>query len=178
MYGFCSNNALYSVSRSFAIFIFLLNLLNTWCCYNFESNLSFMWHMKVLLVKKECNVVLKSSNHEEISFPHWFIFVFTLYIIGVMLSKKCCRNWEVDSHIGDVVYRRGRFKAFALCPGSVVFIIVIGEWNFLRHFPFSNDYRTPLMRFCVGVLVLIRNWTVKTPSNFHYQVASLPFIIK
>ena len=83
--------------------------------------------MKVLLVKKECNVVLKSSNHEEISFPHWFIFVFTLYIIGVMLSKKCCRNWEVDSHIGDVVYRRGRFKPFALCPGSVVFIIVIGE---------------------------------------------------
>ena len=92
-----------------------------------------------------------------------------------MLSKKCCRNWEVDGHIGDVVYKRGRFKPFALCPDSTVFIIVIGEWNFLRHFPFSNDYRTPLMRFCVGVLVLIRNWTVKTPSNFHYQVASLNF---
>ena len=39
MYGFCSNNALYSASLSFTIFIFILNPFNTWDCNYFESNL-------------------------------------------------------------------------------------------------------------------------------------------
>ena len=42
MYGYCSNNALHSLSCSFAIFIFLLNPFNTWQCYYFESNVAYI----------------------------------------------------------------------------------------------------------------------------------------
>ena len=48
MYRFCSSNALYAASLSFTMFIFLLNPYNTRDCYYFESNLSLVWHMKVL----------------------------------------------------------------------------------------------------------------------------------
>ena len=45
MYGFCSNNGVYLASLSFAMFIFFISL---WDCY-FKSNLSLIYHMKVLV---------------------------------------------------------------------------------------------------------------------------------
>ena len=44
--------------------------------------------MKVLLIKMEFNVVMWSYKYEEITFPQKFIFVFTPYITGAMLSKN------------------------------------------------------------------------------------------
>ena len=41
MSGYCSNNALHSLSYAFAMFIFLLNPFNTWQCYYFESNVTY-----------------------------------------------------------------------------------------------------------------------------------------
>ena len=54
----------------------------------FPTNLTMVWYAKVLLIKEECNVVLQSSKHEEITFPHEYLFVFTLYITGAILSKN------------------------------------------------------------------------------------------
>ena len=50
-------------------------------CY-FESNLSVALLIKVFLTKKACNVVLKSSKHQSITFPR-VCFVFILYFIGI-----------------------------------------------------------------------------------------------
>lgn len=47
--------------------------------------------------------------------------------------------------------------------------------NFLRQFPSFNGYRTPLLRFCGGVL--IRNWRAKTTFNFHHKVASIYYTL-
>ena len=49
IYGFCSKNVLYSASVSFTIFIFLLTSFDTWHCYYFKSNLTFVLHMKCCL---------------------------------------------------------------------------------------------------------------------------------
>ena len=38
--------------------------------------------------KKACNVVLKCFKHEEITFPHEFIFVFIPYFIWVMSKRE------------------------------------------------------------------------------------------
>ena len=43
---------------------------------------------KNLRIRKECNFVLYSSKHEEITFHHEFTFVLTPYILGALLSKK------------------------------------------------------------------------------------------
>ena len=86
MYGFCSNNALYSGSL-YSIY------------YSFNS----FWYMRLLLFqnkshpvdvyksdpyKKGSNIVVGSFEHEGITFPHPFIFVLIPYFIGVILSKK------------------------------------------------------------------------------------------
>ena len=52
MYGFCNNNALYSASLLFKMFIFLLTSFETWDCHYFGSNLSLVSLIKVLLIKK------------------------------------------------------------------------------------------------------------------------------
>ena len=71
--------------------------------------------MKVLLAKKACNIALKSSKHEEITFP----LVFILHFMGVILPKKV-QKWEglekkkkkEELAIKGGVYRRG-FQAFS-----------------------------------------------------------------
>ena len=65
MCGFCRNNAPYSAILSFTMFIFLLNHFNTWDCYFFESSLSLVCHIKILLIKKK-KCFLKRSKHDEI----------------------------------------------------------------------------------------------------------------
>ena len=52
MHGFCSNDAIYSASLSFTLFIFLLTLFDTFSCYYFKSDLSLLMHVKVLFIKK------------------------------------------------------------------------------------------------------------------------------
>ena len=56
MYGFCSNDALYSLCVSFRVFIFLLTPFDTWDCYYLGSYLSLVLLMKVLLIKNTCNL--------------------------------------------------------------------------------------------------------------------------
>ena len=69
------------------MFIFLLTPFDTKECYCFESNLSL-----VLLIIKVCNIVLKSSKHEEAYFPHDFIFVSSLFHWDNIV-KKCFQKW-------------------------------------------------------------------------------------
>ena len=62
----------------------------------FRIKSGYMAYESVAYKKKKFNVVLYSSKREEIIFAHEFIFVFTAYIIGVTLSKKCCQSWGVQ----------------------------------------------------------------------------------
>ena len=91
-YGSCSNNALYLASLSFIITVFLLPPFNIWDCYYFKSNLILVLIIKMFFTKKTCNVVLRFSNHEKITFPHEFIFVFIMYFFGVILSKTIVKK--------------------------------------------------------------------------------------
>ena len=87
MYRFCSNNALYSAVLSFTMFIFLLHLFNTWDCYYFEPNINLMWHIKVLLMKKEYRFVV--SERWRNNFPSWVcFFVYPEYHWGDIIVKK------------------------------------------------------------------------------------------
>ena len=52
MYGFCSNNALYSTSISFTMFVFRFILFDTWHYYFFGSNFGLVSPIKVLFIKK------------------------------------------------------------------------------------------------------------------------------
>ena len=42
--------------------------------------------------KKACNIVFKSSKNENLTLPNEFFFVFILYFIGAILSKKSCQK--------------------------------------------------------------------------------------
>ena len=91
-YGSCSNNALYLASLSFIITVFLLPPFNIWDCYYFKSNLILVLIIKMFFTKKTCNVVLRFSKHEKITFPHEFIFAFIMYFFGVILSKTIVKR--------------------------------------------------------------------------------------
>lgn len=83
---FCSSNALYSLSLSFIMFFLLLNPFNNWDCY-----LSLVWHMKKLLIKKECSLVLGSWRN---IFPSCVDFIICLiyhwcnFVEGGRFKKK------------------------------------------------------------------------------------------
>ena len=93
MYGFCNNNALYSARLSFTMFVFLNS-------FRYQRLLLFRIKshptIKVFLTKTACNVLLKSSKHEEVTFLHEFIFVFILYFIGSILSKNVKNGGKRD----------------------------------------------------------------------------------
>ena len=77
MYGFYSDNALYSGSFSFAVFIFTLSHFETWHCYYFESSLSVLIYIKVLLIKKHkilfCSLLnMKKQFSLMCLFSCWF----------------------------------------------------------------------------------------------------------
>ena len=68
-----SNFFFYNVYYSF-------NSFDTKACYYFEPNISLVLLIKVFLTKKmECNYILKSFKHEEItsSFESFFFFLFS-----------------------------------------------------------------------------------------------------
>ena len=56
-YGFCSSDALYSSNLSFGMFIFLLTAFNISDIYYFRLNLSHVLLIKVLFIKRACNIV-------------------------------------------------------------------------------------------------------------------------
>ena len=58
----------------------------------------------MLLIKKECNIVLQCSKHEEYISVMSFFFVFALFIIEGILSKK-----KKSSKVGrsEKIYKGG-----------------------------------------------------------------------
>ena len=92
VYGFCSNNALYSAILSVTMFIFLLNPFNTWDCYYFETNINLMCHIKVLLMKKEyCFAVSETWRN---NFPSWVCFcVYLKFQWGDIVLKNNFEGW-------------------------------------------------------------------------------------
>ena len=54
---------------------------------------------KIVLVWKERNIVLQSSQHEEITFLHVFIFAFIPDIILVILSKMLSKMKEFGKNL-------------------------------------------------------------------------------
>ena len=73
------------------LFFFLLLLIRD-TCYYFGSNLRLVLLMKVLFMKKVCNVVFQSSKNEEMTLPHEFIFLLIRYFIGTKLSRKFVKS--------------------------------------------------------------------------------------
>ena len=62
--------------------VFISKQISAWCGIR-----------KVLLIKKPgCDVVLYSSKHGEITFPHEFLFEFTQYNIKEILSKTVVKG--------------------------------------------------------------------------------------
>ena len=66
---------------------FLLTHSDTRDCYYFESNLSLVLPINVLLIEKACKVDLYSPKQEEILFAHEFIFVLIMYCFGRYCQK-------------------------------------------------------------------------------------------
>ena len=66
---------------------FLLTHSDTRDCYYFESNLSLVLPINVLLIEKACKVDLYSPKQEEILFVHEFIFVLIMYCFGRYWQK-------------------------------------------------------------------------------------------
>ena len=84
MYWFYSDNAL---CFSFTVFIFLLSPFDTWDRYYFESSLSVLMYIKVLLKKKHKILFYNLLNMEKqfclmCLFPCW-------------LPKKINQKWKV-----------------------------------------------------------------------------------
>ena len=87
MYRFYSSNTFYSSCYQFTVFIF----------FNSFWYLPLLFQIKYqpcVTYKKAFNVFLRSPKHEDIKFPHKFIFVFFLYLIGAILSKRY-QKWEI-----------------------------------------------------------------------------------
>ena len=69
--------------------------------------------------KKAFNIFLRSPKHEEVKFPHKFIFVFFLYLIGAILSKRY-QKWEIrgknikgsGSGVGEGELSKERWRGF------------------------------------------------------------------
>ena len=79
--------AKYSLLKSFICIIFLLHPFNTRDCYYFTSNVSLVWHIKVMFVKKY-NVVLQSWKHKGTTFAHELF----LWLSHTCLGQYCQKN--------------------------------------------------------------------------------------
>ena len=82
MYGFCSNNALYSASFSAKMFII-------------SDEISAGVAYKSVAYKKAFNAIFQSSRNEEIILPHEFISVFIRYFIRTILMELSSQKWGV-----------------------------------------------------------------------------------
>ena len=61
---------LFTQQVSECFFFFFLTPFDTWDCYYFGLNLSFVLFTKVFFYKKACNFAFKSSENQEITLPH------------------------------------------------------------------------------------------------------------
>ena len=113
MYGFCSNNTLYSACLSSTISVFLLNFFDTRHCNYFKPNLSVLIYIKVLLIKKPHNTVLQSSKHKESTFPHKFLLLSLSHISLAMMSKNVFKSGVFGKKIRRVIAIEERFKPSA-----------------------------------------------------------------
>ena len=112
MYKFYSSNALYSACYQFTVFIFFNSFWYLPLLFQIEYQPSVTY-------KKAFNVFLRSPKHEEIKFPHKFIFVFFLYLIGAILSKRY-QKWEIrrknikgsGSGVGEGELSKERWRGF------------------------------------------------------------------
>ena len=94
IYGFGSNNALYSARRLFIMFIFLLTLFNTRNCCSLNQISAWCCLLKFFLQKMQCCFVV---NETWKTFPHEFIFVFILHFIGTIMttcSSSSIYSWD------------------------------------------------------------------------------------
>ena len=106
MYGFYSDNALYLGSFSFAVFIFTLSHFDTWHCYYFESSISVLIYIKVLLIKKHkilfCSLLnMKKQYSLMFLFSCWFRIP---YIVKKNLSEV--EDWGKKVHRYEALYQR------------------------------------------------------------------------
>ena len=180
MYRFCSIHPLYPASLSFTMFIFLLAPFNTWECHYFQSNLSLVWYAKVLLIKKEkgCNVVLWSSKHKQITFPHEFIsYILRLslrHIAKKMLSavrgseKKC--KWG-NGEMGKIVYGR---RASQTCRYSLSLLKGCVRYIFSSLFCERQHFRNKEKWFLFHFESSFRSWNnqILTFSIFKIMTSS------
>ena len=58
--------------------------------------------IEVFLTLKTCNVVLKSSKHESITFPDEFIFASAPHFIGAISSKNAVRKVGIGKRVKNV----------------------------------------------------------------------------
>ena len=57
------------------------------------------------IIRKACNVVLKSSKHESITFPDEFIFMFAPYFIGAISSKIVVKSGKLGKKVEKVDHK-------------------------------------------------------------------------
>ena len=88
VYGFCSNNALYSASHHLQC-LFLLYFLFTFLLIHENVNIlnQISACIKSVAYKKACNIVLKSSKHEETTKKKTFKLYGHFFIDGVQLPQ-------------------------------------------------------------------------------------------
>ena len=90
-------------------------LLNLWA-----GIWTLTYSYKSVSHKKACTVVLKSSEHEEITFTQKFIFVFALHFNGSIFSKK----------YGEVCARAGHIRGAGVSiEGGQTFYLLLRWWN-------------------------------------------------
>ena len=120
IYGFGSNNALYSARLPFIMFIFLLTPFNTRNCCSLNQISGWCCLLKCFFTKK-CTLMLFCSQWNMKNFPswvyfcfysafHWHYTVFLTQIISrlqknadakVVLSISCRQKWNLRRHLGS-----------------------------------------------------------------------------
>ena len=78
----------------------------------FKSILSLVVAYVNVDYKHTCHILWQSSKHEEIRLPPQIVFVFILYFIGTILSKKCQSEGlkkVKKKGDGEICHRKGGF---------------------------------------------------------------------
>ena len=159
MYGFYSDDALYLGSFSFAVFIFTLSHFDTWHCYYFESSISVLIYIKVLLIKKHkilfCSLLnMKKQYSLMFLFSCWFRISQVQYcqkkfVRSGRLGKKGTQVWSVISTLyHNIFYTNVMRNMFDMSM-------------YERHWKYKNDAYQSL-KFCSSVQV---PWVSKCPST-------------
>ena len=80
------------LSKSFIYNVFFL--FNIWDCYYFESNLTLVWHIKVLLIKKNVPLFCGLANmKKQLSLMSLFLR-YPSISLAQYFQKNCCQRWR------------------------------------------------------------------------------------